>query len=309
MPNISPIPRLTIVVPVTEDLQSFETSLISVLEHQPSGCEVIVAHDGTYEDPFDLGDEVHFVSADSAETLELIAASASVARGRFVHVLSGGFKATEGWVDAALEKFEHHDVAAIAAVVRDESEGAIAGAGWFDSATRLCQPVGASQTKLDRRGVAKTDGVFIEASFWRRDVLRNACHCYRGSDLLEFSYASGLAVKQAGWRCVTAEQSELTSDRQHPQWNDASFRRGQRLWAIRQTACKDRSSFKDGFRALLGNLARPSRIGESIGQMAGSFAATEMKRRIHIDEITPMEEGEAILSMPSRSFSPARRAA
>ncbi len=309
MPKISPIPRLTIVVPVTEDLQSFETSLISVLEHQPSGCEVIVAHDGTYEDPFELGDEVRFVSADSAEMLELISASASAARGRFVHVLSGGFQATAGWVDAALEKFEHHDVAAIAAVVRHQQTGRIVGAGWSDNASRLCQPVGASQSKLSRQEIVKIDGVFVEASFWRRESLRNVCHCYRGSSLLEFSYTSGLALSQAGWRCATAEQCNLVSDQEHSGWNDASFQRGKRLWAIRQTACKDRSGLRDGLRGMLANLGRPSRMSESIGMLAGGSATAEMKRRVHIDEVKSIDECESVLPLPNRSFTSSRRAA
>ena len=65
VPKTNPIPQLSIVVPVHGDAAAFESTLISVLENQPAASEVIVAHDGSYDDPFDLGEEVRFVSAGS----------------------------------------------------------------------------------------------------------------------------------------------------------------------------------------------------------------------------------------------------
>ena len=106
MPKFPPIPRLSIVIPIGRDLPAFERTLISVLENQVEGSEVLVCHDGSYEDPFALGDEIRFVIADSDNPLDLISAGASQARGRFVHVLSDGLRATRGWTDDALEAFE-----------------------------------------------------------------------------------------------------------------------------------------------------------------------------------------------------------
>ncbi len=303
MSKPSPIPRLTIVVPLTKNRSDFESSLVSVLEHQPSGCEVIVPHDGSYDDPFNLVDEVRFVTSDSGELLDLVATSALAARGRFIHVLAGGLKATSGWVDSALEKFEHHDVAAVAPVVWEERTRRIVAAGWHDRASRLCHASGSGQTKLRRKTAILMDGVFLEASFWRRDALRSATQCYSGRDPIEFSYTSGLSLKHAGWRCVASELCEVLSDDCDLRWMEGSFRRGQRLWAIRESIMGERSSLRDGIRAMLGNVARPSLLSESLGQMAGSFAVRDIKRRVHADTISKIDDCETILSMPTRNHS------
>ena len=42
--------RLSIVVPYDRDEAAFETSLVSILENRPEYCEVIVSHDGQYQD-------------------------------------------------------------------------------------------------------------------------------------------------------------------------------------------------------------------------------------------------------------------
>ena len=81
VPKFPPIPRLSIVIPIGRDLTAFERTLISVLENPVDGSEVLVCHDGSYDDPFALGDEIRFVIADSDNPLDLISAGASQARG------------------------------------------------------------------------------------------------------------------------------------------------------------------------------------------------------------------------------------
>ena len=103
MPKTHPIPQLSIVVPIGRNLAGFESTLISVLENQPLGSEVIVPHDGSYDDPFDLCEEVRFAVATTAQEVDLIGAAAREARGRFVHVLGAGLRATCGWTDGAMD--------------------------------------------------------------------------------------------------------------------------------------------------------------------------------------------------------------
>ncbi|WP_146395919.1 glycosyltransferase family A protein [Planctomycetes bacterium CA13] len=309
MPKTPLTARLSIVVPVGKDTIAFETSLISVLEHRPSGCEVIVAHDGSYDDPFELSDEVRFVVSDTSEVSGLVESGVELAKGRFIHVISNGLKATSEWVDAALEKFEHQDVAAVAPVVRQTRDGEIVALGWHDHAGRLCDPSCAGTTEVDRPQAMRTDGVFIDASFWRSDVLRSAMHCYRGSNLLEASYAAGLALKKAGWRSVSADGSDLVCEGFTPTWNVASFTRGKRLWAIRQSITKDRRALRDGVRSAMRNLASPDRFIESLGQLSGKSVVAEMQRRVHWDEIREFSSSINVIPMRGQKSEAYRRAA
>ena len=51
------VPRLSIIIPHRND-QLLEETILSVLENRPRDCEIIVAHDGSYCDPYQLVDEV-----------------------------------------------------------------------------------------------------------------------------------------------------------------------------------------------------------------------------------------------------------
>ena len=163
VPKFPTIPRLSIVIPIGDDLVAFENTLISVLENRPAGSEVLVADDGSYDDPFDLRDEVRFVVATGRNPIDLIAASAVESRGRFVHVLTAGLRATPGWIDAAIEKFEHHDAAVVAPVIRNASSQRIVAAGWFDTAARLCTPAARGQKQVTD-GSPKHVGAYLQAS-------------------------------------------------------------------------------------------------------------------------------------------------
>ncbi len=169
MPKTHPIPQLSIVVPIGRDLAGFESTLISVLENQPAGSEVLVPHDGSYDDPFELCEEVRFVVADSRNVVDLVGAAATQARGRFVHVLAEGIRATCGWTDEALDCFDHFDTGP--GGPRDSlgiASQRIVAAGWSDGSTRLCRGEGYGSESAD---ASNRIGAYLQASFWRRDVL------------------------------------------------------------------------------------------------------------------------------------------
>ena len=309
MPKFPAIPRLSIVVPACGDAARLEESLLSVLEKMPCGCEVIVVHDGGYDDPFDLSDEVQFVIAESNNVIKQVEAALQLVRGRFVHVLASGFHATSGWVDHALEKFEHHDVGAIAPVVRDSQRNTIIAAGWSDQATQLCCPNSTGRPELNRFETANVGGVHLETSFWLRECLRGAIQCYSGTDTIEFSYAVGKSLSQAGFRSVVADQCDIQLNSGEIQWTDNSFSRGQRLQAIRCVFEPNRSSFGDGLRSLIASTIRPSSISAAIGQMLAGFAGGEMAQKVRPGEIAHFGERQRVLKMQIEQQTPRRRVA
>ncbi|MCG8653914.1 MAG: glycosyltransferase family 2 protein [Pirellulales bacterium] len=305
MPKFPPIPRLSIVIPVGQDLAAFENTLVSVLENQPLGCEILVVHDGSYADPFELRDEVEFVTGDSARLADLVAAGATAARGRFVHVLADGIRATEGWVDQALEKFEHHDAGVATPVIRDEQSGRIIAAGWQDNTSGLCRPTAEGKRELSPATATASQSAYLQASFWRRDLLRSLAAALQGrNSALETSYAYGCLLQAAGWRSVVARQCTLLADAAGPLSGPASFHRGQRLQAIRQ-CCQESggwsAALKRATRSLAGNLMRPSRYTESIGQAFGPLVQTSVAAHIDAHAVIDCDGPEVIVKLPSRS--------
>ena len=53
------MPRLSIVIPCAQDAERFETTLASVLQNRPGDCELLLIQPRSYDDPYELADEVH----------------------------------------------------------------------------------------------------------------------------------------------------------------------------------------------------------------------------------------------------------
>ncbi|WP_146454001.1 glycosyltransferase [Rubripirellula tenax] len=311
MTKYPPIPRLSIVVPVGCDAAAFEATLVSVLENQPDGSEVIVCHDGDYDDPFSLAGEVRFVTAASNDLVDAVSAGATAAHGRFVHVLADGLRATDGWADSALEKFEHHDAGVVAPVIRSGLDQVILGAGWHDSADRLCKANASGKRKVSAG--RKNIGAYLTASFWRRDLLRSLGKSCDLRDELEACYAYEWMSRDAGWRCVLADESNVISDHDSINGDESSWSRGTRLRAIR-------SSFQTGgwskackasMIATIANGFRPSMFAESIGQVFAPLSEASITKSLRPQDVVASDDGGAAMihRMPERSFDVSRRAA
>ena len=74
------MPRLSIIVPHRQDDQQLEATILSVLENRPRDCEVIVVHDGSYLDPYQLSDELIYVQEEQGASLTELLADPELAR-------------------------------------------------------------------------------------------------------------------------------------------------------------------------------------------------------------------------------------
>ncbi len=116
----SSVPRLAIIVSAGGSTESLESTLVSVLEHRPPDCEILVALTGKYADPYQLQDEVRFVqAAPRTGAVAAIRDAIAASRAPFIHVLAGGCTVTEGWVEPALARFGDRNLASVAPLVLD----------------------------------------------------------------------------------------------------------------------------------------------------------------------------------------------
>jgi hypothetical protein len=123
------VPRLSILIPHLDSPRiesnrskrcfdkdsSFESTVLAVLESQPSDSEVIVAHSGSYADPYELdGNELKMVNVgEGAGLAELINSALSQSRGTIVHTLLPGCVVEAGWTDPAMEHFRDSNVSSV----------------------------------------------------------------------------------------------------------------------------------------------------------------------------------------------------
>jgi hypothetical protein len=173
-------PRLSIVIPTPANTAAMEETLVSVLEHRPDDCEIVVALGCEYADPWNIREEVRFVQAPAGSSLVgCVNLGMAASAGEVVHILAAGWRATEGWTDLPMERFEDDDVGAVvplgvAADDRDHvvSAGVRCAVGgrridvaadtrWRHAKATACPPAGATLPQ----------GPVLETGFWRSDVL------------------------------------------------------------------------------------------------------------------------------------------
>ena len=176
-------PRLSIVIPTPADTAAMEETLVSVLEHRPDDCEIVVALGCEYADPWNIREEVRFVQAPAGSSLVgCVNLGVAASAGDVVHILAAGWRATEGWTDLPLERFEDDDVGAVVplGIAADDREHVVS-AGvrcavggrridvasdgrWRRVKVAACPPAGAPVPQ----------GPVLETGFWRSDVLELA---------------------------------------------------------------------------------------------------------------------------------------
>lgn len=168
------MPRLSVIIPHRHDDQRLEATLLSVLENRPKDCEVIVVHDGSYRDPYRLGDEVVFVDADRcSHPVELVNAGVLAACSPVVNTLLDGVLVSEGWTEHAEQQLAmDEELAAVAVPIQ-----------WSASTGSVRISLGVDQAALMQLGrlrsgrVQRTSpssecaGPELACGFFRRTVL------------------------------------------------------------------------------------------------------------------------------------------
>jgi len=173
-------PRLSIVIPTPADTAAMEETLVSVLENRPDDCEIVVALGCDYADPWNIRDEVRFVQAPGGSSLVgCVNLGVAASTGEVVHILAAGWRATEGWTDLPLERFEDDDVGAVVPLgVAAEDRDRVVSAGVRSAVGGRRIDVAADTRWRKARasaalptGSALPQGPALEAGFWRAEVL------------------------------------------------------------------------------------------------------------------------------------------
>lgn len=103
--EVSFVPRLSIIIAHRGDVAALEKSILSVLENRPTGTEIIVAHNGSYPDPYSLGDELTLLEVDTTNPVALANAGLRFSRSPVVYLLAEGASVSgDRWADDSLAK-------------------------------------------------------------------------------------------------------------------------------------------------------------------------------------------------------------
>ncbi len=145
--------------------------------------------------------------------MECFAAGLGGSRAPLTHLLAAGVEATPGWADAALERFNCGDVAAVAPLVVDRQQPQkVLSAGLRYTRSGSIRHLAAGR-RLDRFKTAERllCGPVLECSFYRREALASVVSLPNFPSARAAAVELGLAVIAAGYRCVQAPECLTTA--------------------------------------------------------------------------------------------------
>lgn len=110
------MPNLSLIVPHRGNDTRFEETLVAILENRPEESEVIVVHDGAYQDPYQLSDEVVFVETDRSLPLpHLLNEGLMASFAPIIGFVVDGTMVSKHWADDAMDALESDtDLASVA---------------------------------------------------------------------------------------------------------------------------------------------------------------------------------------------------
>lgn len=328
--------RLSIIIPYFGELSLFESTLASVLQNRPGGCQILVAHRGDYQDPWNLGEEVEFLTQRADATLlDLVNAGLHEARAEVFHVLLAGTEVNEGWTIPVLSHFAYPRVGAVAPLLTRSADPQQVLARGLRVNHHFDRVVVDQQSPLDARNPQRATtndlvhGPLLSAAFYRTDALLDI----GGFDPLlgaEFSDADvATTLKTIGYRCVHEPACRLqvpqlsttpwssTTGRQaerlywrHTEHLGLSARIGRSLSTLVRTCTQ--ADATGGYRSLLGRLTASTEQSH-YQQFHDSIALLRQKTQQELRELDPhdtlsTDDRDASRS-PSSSRTGDRRAA
>ncbi len=160
--------RLSIIIPHQQDDTKLETSLVSILENRPADCEIIVVHDGSYRDNYQIGDEARLLEFAASGTTELLNAAVREANGESVVVILNGNTVLDGWADEALDLLEKDVSTSSVAVGTSFQDRRFAG---ITSLARCTAGSVMRGAVADALGSVPYAGPTLNCGFYRRSTL------------------------------------------------------------------------------------------------------------------------------------------
>ena len=172
--------RFSIVIPIDGDdrrqneIQRFEDTLASVLRSRPRESQIIVVHNGRYEDPHGLGSEVDWIVETSPYLADQLDRSLKAATGDLITLLRPGIELDEGWNESVPKAFENKSVGSLTPLIVSTSYPAKITVGGIWANRSGTRRLAGFQKKFSHRTLRnlKPLGPSSHFGIYRRSVLK-----------------------------------------------------------------------------------------------------------------------------------------
>ncbi len=255
--------RFSLIVPFLGDQNAFEDTLATLLRYRPPGCEIIVAHDGTYDDRYHVAEEVTLVvSPRRAHLVRLFNCGLRAAHGEIVGLIRPGISLAENWHLAIETCLEDSRVGSVAPLIVDpRTRHRVVSAGVKRLAGFRRGNVGQGQplARLTRDRLSAL-GPTSWAAFYRRSALDQVGTPDDSLDPVYMDLDLGLALQALGYRYQVAVDCVADIDRPVPltrEFETPHGRSAQRAFTRHSRDGGWGSLLQSCVRELFGSLVRP----------------------------------------------------
>lgn len=190
--------RFSIIVPVLGDRRLLDDTLASVLRYRPPTCQIVVVHDGTYDDPYGLEGEIDLVSTSQrSELIRLFNCGLDQANGDLVALIRPGIELDESWNHPVEAAFENPRVGSVTPIMVTPAQPTMLVSAGVTKGFGFRRQIVGSQKRLAPRTLRRMTplGPTSWAAFYRRSALDQlgAVDDQLDSHYLDLELALGLA--------------------------------------------------------------------------------------------------------------------
>jgi hypothetical protein len=208
--------RFSIIVPVLGDRRLLDDTLASVLRYRSESCQVVVVHDGTYDDPYGLEGEIELASISRrSQLIRLFNCGLSQATGDLIALIRPGVELDEGWNDAVESSFADPQVGCVTPLIVTPAEPTVMVAAGVKKGFGFRRQLVGNQKKLAPRTLRRMApaGPTSWAAFYRRSALDQLGPIDEQLDphYLDLEIALGLAT--LGYKNAISEDCLVDAER------------------------------------------------------------------------------------------------
>ena len=210
------MPRFSIIIPLMGDERLFDQTLASILRDRSPSSEILVIHDGTYQDPHQLSDEITFVSTEKrCDLIAMFNRGVSLSSGDFITFIRPGMELSQDWQLTVEDAFQKPHIASVSPLITTHSEpqkivtaGVEAGIGFQRkmTATRWRN----TPTKIKR---VSPLGPTSWAAFYRRSAIEQIHPISENLDSVFFDLEIAMSLRTIGMGTAFSPETTLEVER------------------------------------------------------------------------------------------------
>jgi hypothetical protein len=261
------VPRLSIIVPYLHDDSRLEQTVLSILENQPNGLELLIVHDGQYLDPYGLGqDEAVLIETERGTNLMCqVNRGVASACSPYIQVIMPGATVDEDWLSEPL------------AILRDEAVDVVVQRVACDDREDIVS--GLSVRSLPHRRVADDQQREVSPSLlgsvFRKRFLKATSGWFENVSREVAEVEMGLLIESLGAEVVVAKDIKIHAEHRLAAGSESGYEIGHACGqlATAYASIQDSGIVLDSIARRLGHLASglmsPKTVAERLGWVLG----------------------------------------